>query len=65
MMRVPYPGCPSDLSPGDFGFFNDAEGQTKKQIIMSEDGLEDKLTELWETAYDDLLESVFDEWISR
>jgi hypothetical protein len=35
------------------------------QIITSEDDLQDKLTEVWETVNGDLLELVFYEWMSR
>jgi hypothetical protein len=37
----------------------------KDQIIESEDGLEDKLTDVWETVNGDVLESAFYEWMSR
>jgi hypothetical protein len=35
------------------------------QIITSEDGLEDKLTEVSETVNGDLLQSMFYEWMAR
>jgi hypothetical protein len=37
----------------------------KDQIITSEDDLEDKLTELWETGSADLLETMFYDWMRR
>jgi hypothetical protein len=37
----------------------------RDQIITSEDNLEDKLTEVWETFSEDIIESLFDEWMLR
>jgi hypothetical protein len=37
----------------------------RDQIITSEDNLEDKLTKVWETFREDIIESLFDEWMSR
>jgi hypothetical protein len=54
-----------DPSPCDSWFFGCAQERMKNQIITSEDDLEDRLTEVWETASRDLLESVFYQWISN
>jgi hypothetical protein len=50
MMRVPHPVYLPDLSPSDFLFSVSPKERRKSQIIMSEDDLEDQLTEVWETV---------------
>jgi hypothetical protein len=37
----------------------------KDQVVEDEDDLEDKLTEVWEHVTEDVLQSVFSEWIAR
>jgi hypothetical protein len=37
----------------------------RDQIITSEDNLGDKLTEVWETFSEGIIESLSDEWMSR
>jgi hypothetical protein len=63
--RVRHPVYSTDLSPCDFWFFGYAKERMKNQIITSEDDLENKLIKVWETVCGPLLESVFDEWMSR
>jgi hypothetical protein len=47
--RVSHPVYLPDRSPRDFWFLGYAKERTNNQTIMSEDGLEDKLTEVWKT----------------
>jgi histone-lysine N-methyltransferase SETMAR len=63
--RVPHPAYSPDLSPSDFWFFGYAKEQMKDQVVEDEDDLEDKLTEVWEHVTEDVLQSVFYEWIAR
>jgi hypothetical protein len=61
IMKVRHLVPSPDLSPCDFWFFDDAWERTKDQIITSQDDLEDKLTEVWETVKGDFFHSVFSE----
>jgi hypothetical protein len=65
MTRAPHPVYSPDLSPCDFWFFGHAKEQMKDQIIMDESDQEDKVTDVWQNVSEDLLQSVFCEWMGR
>jgi hypothetical protein len=47
MKRVLHPVYSPGLSPCDFWFFDYAKERMKDQVIMDDDDLEDKLTDVW------------------
>jgi hypothetical protein len=63
MARVIHPVSLRNLSPRDFWFLGCAKERMEDQILANQDDLEDKLTEVWETASRDVLESGFHEWM--
>jgi histone-lysine N-methyltransferase SETMAR len=65
MTRLPHPAYSPDLSPCDFWFFGYAKERMKDRVVTDEDDLEDKLTEVWEGVTQDVLRSVFHEWMGR
>jgi hypothetical protein len=64
MMRVPHPVYSPDPSPCDFWFFGYAKERMKDQAITDDD-LEDKLTEVWGSMSENVLQSLFHEWMER
>jgi hypothetical protein len=65
MVRVPHPVYSSDLSPCDFRFFGYAKERMKNQGITGDDDLENKSTEVGGSVSEDVLQSVFQEWMER
>jgi hypothetical protein len=65
MTRVPHPVYFPYLSPCDFWFFGYANKRMKDPVIMDDDNLEDKLTEVWGSVSEDILQSVFHKWMER
>jgi hypothetical protein len=56
---------PPHFSPGGSWLFGHAQKSVNDQIIMSQDNLEGKLTEIRENISGWLLELVFHEWMAR
>jgi hypothetical protein len=59
MTRLPHPFYPQDPLLYNFWFFACAKERMKDQIISSEDDLNNKLAEVWETFGGDILGHCF------